>query len=163
MFDTHLLELSQDIGRLLREKNKTVATAESCTGGSVAALLTSIPGSSDYVQGGIVAYSNEVKKTLLHVREETLRRHGAVSEQTVVEMVKGAVKSLESDYAVATSGIAGPGGGTPDKPVGTVWIAAGCKDQVLTCLQQTDMGREINVEGAVENALNLLKELLLKA
>lgn len=163
MFNTHLLELSQATGRLLREKGKTVATAESCTGGSVAALLTSIPGSSGYVQGGIVAYSNEVKKTLLHVREETLQTQGAVSEQTVVEMVKGAVKSLKSDYAVATSGIAGPGGGTPDKPVGTVWIAAGCKDHVLTYLQQADSGREINVERAVENALNLLKELLLKA
>ena len=163
MFEPHLLKLSQDVGRLLREKNKTVATAESCTGGSVAALLTSIPGSSDYVLGGIVAYSNEVKKTLLHVREETLRTQGAVSEQTVVEMAKGAVKSLESDYAVATSGIAGPGGGTLGKPGGTIWIAAGCKDHVLTYLQQTDAGREINVERAVENALNLLKELLLKA
>lgn len=162
MSDKHLLELSQAVGKLLLEKGKTIGTAESCTGGNIAAHLTAIPGSSGYVNGGIVAYSNEIKARLLHVNPETLKKHGAVSEETVVEMVKGAMKSLKCDYAVATSGIAGPGGGTPEKPVGTVWIAAGCKENIITRLQKGDRGREKNGEQAVENALNLLKELLLE-
>ena len=96
---------------MLKTKHLTVSTAESCTGGSIAALLTSVPGSSEYVNGGIVAYSNEVKMNLLGVSSETLATHGAVSQETVIEMVKGAMKTLKTDCAVATSGIAGPGGG----------------------------------------------------
>ena len=110
------------IGELLKKRKLTVSTAESCTGGSIAERLTSIAGSSEYFKGSIVAYSNEVKKDLLYVSSETLEKYGAVSEETVIEMVKGAMKALKTDCAVATSGIAGPGGGTPEKPVGTVWI-----------------------------------------
>lgn len=124
VFDEEDTPLEILIGNLLREKNLTVSTAESCTGGSIAAKLTSVPGSSDYFKGGIVAYSNEIKESLLGVSSETLKKQGAVSEETVIEMVKGAMKALKTDCAVSTSGIAGPGGGTKEKPVGTVWIAA---------------------------------------
>ena len=154
------MELEEKIGNLLKAKHLTVSTAESCTGGSIAALLTSVPGSSEYVNGGIVAYSNEVKMNLLGVSSETLATHGAVSQETVIEMVKGAMKTLKTDCAVATSGIAGPGGGTPDKPVGTVWIAAACKDEIISMKQEGDEGRSGNVQKAVKNALSLLGELL---
>ncbi len=154
------MELEEKIGNLLKAKHLTVSTAESCTGGSIAALLTSVPGSSEYVNGGIVAYSNEVKMNLLGVSSETLATHGAVSQETVIEMVKGAMKTLKTDCAVATSGIAGPGGGTPDKPVGTVWIAAACKDEIISMKQEGDEGRTGNVQKAMKNALSLLGELL---
>ena len=148
------------IGELLKKKKITVSTAESCTGGSIAARLTSIAGSSEYFKGSIVAYSNEVKMNLLYVSPETLERHGAVSEETVIEMVKGAMKALKTDCAVATSGIAGPGGGTPEKPVGTVWIAAGYKNEIRTYKQETNRGRAMNIERAGNNALLILRDLL---
>ena len=148
------------VGELLKKKNLTVSTAESCTGGSIAARLTSIAGSSEYFNGGIVAYSNEVKMNLLHVSPETLETYGAVSEQTVTEMVKGAMKAMKTDCAVATSGIAGPGGGTPEKPVGTVWIAAGYKNEIRTYRQETNRGRAMNIERAGNNALLILRDLL---
>ena len=148
------------IGELLKKKKITVSTAESCTGGSIAARLTSIAGSSEYFNGSIVAYSNEVKMNLLYVSPETLERHGAVSEETVIEMVKGAMKALKTDCAVATSGIAGPGGGTPEKPVGTVWIAAGYKNEIRTYKQETNRGRAMNIERAGNNALLILRDLL---
>ena len=142
-------------------RQATLATAESCTGGRIASAITSVPGCSAYFKGSIVAYSNEVKTSLLHVREQTLETTGAVSRQTVCEMVKGAMESLHADYAVAVSGIAGPGGGTPDKPVGTIWIAAGCKDKTITLKQETDNGREQNVIRTSKNALSLLIKLLM--
>ena len=148
------------VGELLKKKKLTVSTAESCTGGSIAARLTSIAGSSEYFNGSIVAYSNEVKMNLLYVSPETLERHGAVSEETVIEMVKGAMKALKTDCAVATSGIAGPGGGTPEKPVGTVWIAAGYKNEIRTYKQETNRGRSMNIERAGNNALLILRDLL---
>lgn len=148
------------IGNLLKKKNLTVSTAESCTGGSIAAHLTSVPGSSEYFKGGIVAYSNDIKETLLHVSHQTLEKHGAVSEETVIEMVKGAMETLKTDCAVSTSGIAGPGGGTKEKPVGTVWIAAAYKNEIRTMKQEADKGREMNVERAVNNALLLLLGLV---
>ena len=148
------------VGELLRKKKLTVSTAESCTGGSIAARLTSIAGSSEYFNGSVVAYSNDVKMGLLHVSTETLERYGAVSEQTVIEMVKGAMKTLKTDCAVATSGIAGPGGGTPEKPVGTVWIAAGYKNEIRTYKQETNRGRAMNIERAGNNALLMLRDLL---
>ncbi|WP_347223407.1 competence/damage-inducible protein A [Bacteroides congonensis] len=148
------------VGELLRKKKLTVSTAESCTGGSIAARLTSIAGSSEYFNGSVVAYSNDVKMGLLHVSTETLERYGAVSEQTVIEMVKGAMKALKTDCAVATSGIAGPGGGTPEKTVGTVWIAAGYKNEIRTYKQETNRGRAMNIERAGNNALLMLRDLL---
>ena len=148
------------VGELLRKKKLTVSTAESCTGGSIAARLTSIAGSSEYFNGSVVAYSNDVKMGLLHVSTETLERYGAVSEQTVIEMVKGAMKALKTDCAVATSGIAGPGGGTSEKPVGTVWIAAAYKNEIVTFRQEGDDGRGGNVQKAIQNALMMLCECL---
>ena len=148
------------IGELLKKRKLTVSTAESCTGGSIAERLTSIAGSSEYFKGSIVAYSNEVKKDLLYVSSETLEKYGAVSEETVIEMVKGAMKALKTDCAVATSGIAGPGGGTPEKPVGTVWIAAGYKNEIRTYKQEKNRGRAMNIERAGNNALLMLRDLL---
>ena len=160
VFDEEDTPLEILIGNLLREKNLTVSTAESCTGGSIAAKLTSVPGSSDYFKGGIVAYSNEIKESLLGVSSETLKKQGAVSEETVIEMVKGAMKALKTDCAVSTSGIAGPSGGTKEKLVGTVWIAAAYKNEIRTMKQDTDRGREMNVERAGNNAFLLLLDLL---
>ena len=105
------MKTEEKVGELLKAKNFSLSTAESCTGGGIAALITSVPGSSEYFKGGIVAYSNEIKADLLHVSVETLAQHGAVSRETVVEMVKGAMKTLKSGLCGCTSGIAGPGGG----------------------------------------------------
>ena len=115
--------LAQKLVARLAAAGHTLATAESCTGGWIAQAITAIPGSSDVFPGGIVSYSNRAKVELLGVSQATLDEHGAVSEQTVIEMASGARARFHSDYAVAVSGIAGPGGGTDDKPVGTVWIA----------------------------------------
>ena len=156
-----IISLSCELGELLKERNYMLATAESCTGGNISATITAVPGSSEYYKGSIIAYSNEVKMNLLQVKEQTLIKHGAVSEETVREMVKGAMKSLNTDCAVATSGIAGPSGGTPDKPVGTVWIAAGSGKNIITLKQEKDEGREQNILHATYNALFLLRELLL--
>lgn len=148
------------IGELLRKRKMTLSTAESCTGGSVAARITSVSGSSDYFKGGVVAYSNEVKMNLLYVSADTLEKQGAVSKETVIEMVKGAMNALKTDCAISTSGIAGPGGGTKEKPVGTVWIAVAYKNEIRTMKQEMDCGREKNIERAGNNALILLHELL---
>lgn len=151
--------LSKEISELFWKENLTLTTAESCTAGNVAAAITAIPGSSRFFKGGIIAYSNEIKESLLNVNPETLEVNGAVSEEVVVEMVKGAMKSMNSDCAVATSGVAGPTGGTPDKPVGTVWIAAGCKDKVITLKLEGDHGRDKNIANATQNAMLLLRKL----
>ena len=111
------------LGELLKQRNASIATAESCTGGRLAAALNALPGSSAYYQGSVVAYANEVKEQVLGVEHDTLMQYGAVSEQTVREMAEGVRRLMHTDYAIATSGIAGPDGGTEDKPVGTVWIA----------------------------------------
>lgn len=154
------MKLEEEIGELLKAKNLSLSTAESCTGGGIAALITSVPGSSEYFNGGVVAYSNEVKMALLHVSAETLAKYGAVSRETVMEMAKGAMKTLKTDCAVATSGIAGPGGGTPEKPVGTVWIAAAYKNEIVTMKQEGDCGRTGNVQKAIQNALLMLFDKL---
>ena len=111
------------LGELLKQKKRTIATAESCTGGRLAAALNAQPGSSVFYLGSVVAYANEVKEQVLGVEQDTLAQHGAVSEQTVREMAEGVRRLMRTDYAIATSGIAGPDGGTEEKPVGTVWIA----------------------------------------
>ncbi len=152
--------LAEELGKLLLEKGLTLSTAESCTGGGIASVITSISGSSEYFKGGIVAYANEVKTALLGVSKTTLEKHGAVSEETVLEMAKGAMKSMKTSCAIATSGIAGPGGGTPTKPVGTIWIAAACNDKIVTKKLQGDNGREKNTKNSIEKALSLLIEHL---
>lgn len=151
--------ISKELSDMFWKEGLTLATAESCTAGNIATFITAIPGSSHFFKGGIIAYSNEVKKNLLGVNAETLENKGAVSEETVIEMAKGAMKSMNSDCAVATSGIAGPTGGTPDKPVGTVWIAAAMHDKVITMKANGDEGRKKNIENATLYALQMLQKL----
>jgi nicotinamide-nucleotide amidase len=148
------------IGKQLIERGLTVSTAESCTGGGIAARLTSVAGSSAYVRGGVVAYQNDVKVDLLGVDAGTINKYGVVSEETVVEMAKGAMKSLKTDCSMATTGIAGPGGEEPGKPVGTIWIAAAWGEKIVTFKQEGDEGRLKNIEKAIKKAVNLLSELL---
>lgn len=135
----------------------TIATAESCTGGSIAAAITGVAGCSAVYKGSVVAYSNEVKAAVLGVGEDTLALHGAVSEPVVEQMAQGVQRVMNVRCAVATSGIAGPGGGTPEKPVGTVWMAVAVGNEVFTrLLQMDDKGREINIEHTVFCALSFL-------
>lgn len=151
--------LSKEISEIFWREGFTLATAESCTAGNVAAIITAIPGSSRFYKGGVVAYANEVKQNMLHVNPETLAAHGAVSEETVTEMVKGAIEAFDTDYAMATSGIAGPAGGTPEKPVGTIWVAAGSRDKVITAKLTEDEGRDKNIQAATKKTLVLLLKL----
>ncbi len=156
------ISLPQVISKMLKERKKILATAESCTGGYIAHLLTREAGASDKFNGTVVSYSNQAKKDLLAVQEQTLETDGAVSEQTVIQMVRGAVYALKSDYALATSGIMGPDGGSFAKPVGTVWIAAGDKDHVITQLFHFRYDRLRNIELTAGNALNLLRKFILQ-
>jgi nicotinamide-nucleotide amidase len=149
------------VGRLLLEKKLRMATAESCTGGSIAQRITSVPGASAYFLGSIVAYDNSVKEKLLGVSPQTLHSAGAVSEDTVREMVAGALKALSADVALAVSGIAGPSGGTPDKPVGTVCLAVGNAQHVRTKTVRFGRDREKNIQLATTTALNLIRKFLL--
>ncbi|MDR3061246.1 MAG: CinA family protein [Dysgonamonadaceae bacterium] len=148
------------IGRLLLEKKLTLGTAESCTGGRIAGLITAVPGSSAYFKGGIVAYSNEVKQQVLSVSGTDLGKYGAVSEPVVLQMVTGARQVLKTDCAVSTSGIAGPDGGTPGKPVGTVWIAVSYKEKTVARKFHFSGCREENILSAANAGLNMLIELL---
>lgn len=154
------LTMPQVISKILREKKKTVGTAESCTGGYIAHLLTKEAGASNLYNGSVVSYSNEVKKDVLKVSEETLSSVGAVSEETVIQMAKGALEVLKTDYAIATSGIMGPDGGTPDKPVGTVWIAVGDRASIITHKFYFRYDRSRNIEMTANNALNLLRKFI---
>jgi nicotinamide-nucleotide amidase len=155
------LTMPQVISKLLKEKNKIVGTAESCTGGYIAHLLTREAGASDKYNGSIVSYSNGVKKNVLKVSPETIDSAGAVSEETVLQMVKGAIEVLNTDYAIATSGIMGPDGGTPKKPVGTVWIAVGSKNSVTAHKFQFRFDRMRNIELTANTALNMLRKFVL--
>lgn len=154
------MKAEEELGNLLKSKKLSLSTAESCTGGGVAAAITSVAGSSEYFMGGFVAYSNDVKVSLLHVSSETLEKYGAVSRETVMEMAAGAMNTLKTDCAIATSGIAGPGGGSLEKPVGTIWIAVAYKNEIVTVMQTGDNGRAKNVQNAIQNAMDLLIEIL---
>jgi nicotinamide-nucleotide amidase len=154
-------QLEITIAKLLKDNKKTIATAESCTGGTIASLITSVPGSSKYFKGSIVAYSNEVKVKVLGVSQSTLEVHGAVSQETVEAMAKGVMEVLGTDYAIATSGIAGPDGGTPDKPVGNVWIAVASKKQVVAKKYLFGDNRERNIIRSSIAAMNELRKLML--
>jgi competence/damage-inducible protein CinA-like protein len=154
--------LESVVGELLKEHKKTLSTAESCTGGYIAHRITSIAGSSDYFMGSIVSYSNEMKMNLLNVKPETLEKHGAVSEATVIEMVKGALKTMETDIAVSVSGIAGPGGGTREKPVGTIWLAVGDQNKIETQKLLLGKNRLKNIEYTAVQALNMIRKFLLE-
>ena len=154
--------MQQVLGKVLLQKNKTISTAESCTGGTIASLLTSVAGSSKYYKGSIVSYSNEIKEGLLHVKKETLNQFGAVSEETVVEMLHGVLKQLHTDYGIAVSGIMGPDGGTDEKPVGTVWIAVGNKEKYITQKLQQRFERAKNIEVTSVMALNIMRKFIVE-
>lgn len=159
--DEELYKIAQSIEVTLSDKGWSVATAESCTGGGIAAALTAVPGSSACVRGGIVAYTEEMKMLLLGVKPETLHTEGVVSEQTVIEMAQGAMKSMNSDFSVATSGIAGPSGGTEELPIGTIWVAAASRTRMLThCIRNYDKGRVQNTRNAVLIALGMLQKVV---
>jgi nicotinamide-nucleotide amidase len=149
------------VGKLLKEKGKTMSTAESCTGGYIAHLITSHAGSSNYYKGGIVSYANEVKQNLLQVNSETLGTVGAVSEETVKQMAAGALQQLHTDYTIAVSGIMGPDGGTEEKPVGTVWIAVGNKEKTETLKLNLRFDRERNITITANQALNFLRKFII--
>jgi nicotinamide-nucleotide amidase len=149
------------IGKLLTTKNKTMCTAESCTGGYIAHLITAIPGSSKYYLGSVISYDNRIKTELLKVNASTLVASGAVSEETVAEMALNAVKLMNTDYSVAVSGIMGPAGGTEDKPVGLVWIAvANNEGKVATRSFNFRFDRQRNIEMTATNALNFLRKFI---
>ncbi|MDP4280765.1 MAG: competence/damage-inducible protein A [Bacteroidota bacterium] len=153
--------LEDIVGKLLAERGLTVSTAESCTGGYIAHLITRIPGSSRYFKGSVVAYANETKMNILGVKEGDLGRYGAVSEQVVIEMAEGARKKMKTDYVIATSGIAGPDGGTKEKPVGTAWIAIATPGKTLSGHFMMGEERERNIRKTALQALNMLRKAIL--
>jgi len=153
--------MAEVVGNLLRSKNQTLSTAESCTGGNIAHTITQNAGSSNYFTGSVVAYSNFVKSNVLNVRPETIATHGAVSRPVVEAMATGVKNLLETDYAIATSGIAGPTGGTPEKPVGTVWIAIAGPDKLISECYSFGKNREHNITRTTMYALNLLRRMIL--
>ncbi|MCU0395301.1 MAG: competence/damage-inducible protein A [Chitinophagaceae bacterium] len=150
------------VGRMLLERKATMSTAESCTGGYIAHIITSHAGSSEYFLGSVVSYDNRVKEGLLGVDAGTLATHGAVSEAVVQQMVQGVLAATGTDYAVAVSGIMGPGGGSNEKPVGTVWMAAGSRNKTITQHMHFRFDRRRNTELTATHALNLLRRLILE-
>ena len=150
-------DLGTYIGGLLRSTDKTLATAESCTGGYISHLITRVAGSSDYYKGSVIAYANEVKIAELNVRSSDIDQFGAVSQQVVEQMAVGVQQKMKTDYAIATSGIAGPAGGSDEKPVGTVWIAVATPDGVVSKKYQFGKLRDVNIERAAMTALGVLR------
>ena len=163
MTDQELMALSERVGLALKAQGATVTTAESCTGGWVAKVLTDISGSSVWFERGFVTYSNEAKAQMIGVREETLLNHGAVSEPVVVEMAIGALRAARATYALSVSGIAGPDGGSKEKPVGTVWFGLACANGQGVTRQQCFAGdREAVRRQATAFALELLWQQFLQ-
>lgn len=152
--------IEQHIGNLLRQRGLKIASAESCTGGLIADRITDIPGSSDYFVGGVVAYAYEAKVALLHVTWDTLRLHGAVSRETVIEMARGVRTALGADIGISVSGIAGPGGGLPDKPVGTTWIGLSARDGDWARKFTWNGDRISNKESSAQAALQFVLDYL---
>ncbi len=161
MLQDEITALAETVGQALKERGLHIGTAESCTGGLLAGALTAIPGSSEYVKGGVVAYSNEIKENLLGVRSATLAEHGAVSGQTAEEMAQGAQQRLDADVGVGITGVAGPGGGSEDKPVGLVYIGVATPNEVRVRRDiwpgSRGQIREASVKAALEFVMELLK------
>ncbi len=151
---------SRDISEILWETEKTVGTAESCTGGRIAEAIIAVPGASKYFKGGIISYVNEIKENLLGVSHELLEEKTAVCEEVAIAMVKGACKALNTDYAISATGLAGPTGGTKDIPVGTIWLACGTPEHVVTMKVEEDHGRDINLAIATNHAMELFLNYL---
>ncbi|WP_314696499.1 CinA family protein [uncultured Prevotella sp.] len=152
--------ISRQIGDILYASGYTIGTAESCTGGRISEAIIAIPGSSDYYKGGVVAYTDEVKEKILGVSHKTLEEKTAVSEEVAREMVLGTINTIGVDFAIASTGFAGPGGGTPENPVGTIWLAYGNKDNIRTHKLTEDYGRDINLAIATNKAIRLMLEFL---
>jgi PncC family amidohydrolase len=148
------------VGSILRERGLKLVAAESCTGGLIGSRITDVPGSSEYFLGGIVAYAYEVKVALLNVTWDTLKAYGAVSRETVFEMAKGALIRMGGDIAISVSGVAGPGGGTPEKPVGTVWIGLASADGEWAKEFRFSGNRQQNKSSAATAALQMLLDYL---
>jgi len=151
---------SREISEILWETEMTVSTAESCTGGRIAEAIIAVPGASKYFKGGIISYVNEVKENLLGVDHQLLEEKTAVCEEVAIAMVKGACKALNTDYAIAATGVAGPSGGTKEIPVGTIWLACGSPERVVTLKVEEDHGRDINLAIATDKAMSMFLEFL---
>ncbi len=152
--------ISREVSELLWEMEKTVSTAESCTGGRIAEAIISVPGASKYFKGGIISYVNEVKESLLGVDHQVLEEQTAVCEEVAKQMVVGACKALNTDYAISATGVAGPTGGTKDIPVGTIWLACGNAQKMMTVKVEEDHGRDINLAIATNRAMALFWDYL---
>lgn len=152
--------ISRQIGDILYASGLTIGTAESCTGGRISEAIIAIPGSSDYYKGGIVAYTDEVKVKLLGVSSEVLEEQTAVSEEVAREMVLGTLNAIGVDFAIASTGYAGPGGGTKEAPVGTIWLAYGNREEVRTFKLTEDFGWDINLAIATNKAIRLMLDFL---
>ena len=152
--------ISREVSQLLWEMEKTVATAESCTGGRIAEALIAVPGASKYFKGGIISYVDEVKESLLGVNHELLQEKTAVCEEVAMQMVIGACRALNTDFAVAATGIAGPTGGTKDIPVGTIWLSCGTPERQVTLKVEEDHGRDINLAIATNRAMQMFLDFL---
>ena len=146
---------SREVSEILWETEKTVSTAESCTGGRIAEAIIAVPGASKYFKGGIISYIDEVKENLLGVDRQLLEEKTAVCEEVAIAMVKGACKALNTDYAIAATGFAGPTGGSKDIPVGTIWVACGSPERVRTLKLEEDYGRDINLAIATNRAMEM--------
>ena len=151
---------SREISELLWDMEKTVGTAESCTGGRIAEAIIAIPGASKYFKGGIVCYVDEIKERLLNVEAKVLEEQTAVCEEVARQLVKGACHTLNTDYAIAATGFAGPTGGTKDIPIGTIWLACGTPEKQVTLKVEEDHGRDINLAIATNRAMELFLNFL---
>ena len=152
--------ISREVSQLLWEMEKTVGTAESCTGGRIAEAIISVPGASKYFKGGVISYVDEIKQSLLNVSADLLAEKTAVCEEVACQMVIGACKTLNTDYAIAATGIAGPGGGTKENPVGTIWLACGTQEKQVTVKVEEDHGRDINLASATNTAMQMFLDFL---
>lgn len=158
--DLDLKIVSKDINEILWKAGKTLSTAESCTAGRIASVITAIPGSSYYFKGGLVCYADSTKEEILEVDKEIIAEQSAVCEEVVRQMVVGGNKLFHSDYCVAVSGFAGPGGGTATIRVGTIWIAVGTNDKIITRKLEEDNGRDKNIACATNMAMHMLRDFL---
>jgi len=150
------MTLEEELGEKLRNRKLTIAVAESCTGGLLGSKITDVPGSSEYFLGGVIAYQNEVKESLLHVPQQVIAAHGAVSAQTVEAMAGGCRELFECDIAISITGIAGPGGGSADKPVGLVYVGLATASGVISRRFQWDGSRTQNKESSVRAAMEMI-------
>ena len=150
--------ISREVSQMLWEMEKTVSTAESCTGGRIAEAIIAVPGASKYFKGGIISYVNEIKESLLGVSAEVLAEKTAVCEEVAIQMVKGACKALNTDFAISATGFAGPTGGTKEIPVGTIWLACGSPERQVTMKVEEDHGRDINLAIATNKDMQMFLE-----